>query len=106
LGKEIETGIRQTGTNIYLPRTPGEWYIIRISRKMQQHRKIDGTGFKGEGEFSLVFYKEMKQRWWKKAYVNCCYRKERNRIAWWRTGIWKMKGIRKGKMPPTLQTAR
>jgi hypothetical protein len=38
----------------------------------------------------------MKQRWRKEAYVKCCYTKERNGIAWWRIGIWKMRGIRKG----------
>jgi hypothetical protein len=37
----------------------------------------------------------MKQRWQEEACVNCLYRNDRTGIAWWRIGIWKMRGIRK-----------
>jgi hypothetical protein len=29
-------------------------------------------------------------------YMNCCSRKETAEIAWWRVGMWKLRGIRKG----------
>jgi hypothetical protein len=45
-------------------------------------------------KISLVFYKEMKLKCNKEEYVNCCCRKERIGIAWWRIGIWKLRGIK------------
>jgi hypothetical protein len=47
-------------------------------------------------KISLEFYKKIMQRWRKEAKVNCCYGNERIGIEWWRVGIWKMRGIRKG----------
>jgi hypothetical protein len=59
-------------------------------------------------KMSMAFYKEMKLRW-KEAYVNCCYRSKGTGTAWWRIGIWKMRGIRKGLKTgrcPLLPTGR
>jgi hypothetical protein len=46
----------------------------------------------------LVLFYEIKQRWRKEAYVNCFFRKKRSEIAWWRVGIWKTRGIKKGSV--------
>jgi hypothetical protein len=44
----------------------------------------------------LVFYQEMKQEWKREEYTDCCNRNERRGMAWWRLGIWKLRGSRKG----------
>jgi hypothetical protein len=38
----------------------------------------------------------MKLKFNKQEYLNCCSRKERAGIAWWRAGIWKLRAIRRG----------
>jgi hypothetical protein len=38
----------------------------------------------------------MKQEWAKVEYIVCCTRNERSGLAWFRTGIWKLRGMRKG----------
>jgi hypothetical protein len=38
----------------------------------------------------------MKLEWGKKIYIYKCTRKERMRIIWWKAGIWKLRGIRRG----------
>jgi hypothetical protein len=45
---------------------------------------------------SLIFYSEMKQEWASEEYIVCCTRNERSGLAWFRTGIWKLRGMRKG----------
>jgi hypothetical protein len=47
-------------------------------------------------KISLVFYQEMKQEWGREEYIDCCNRYERRCMAWWRLGIWKLRGSRKG----------
>jgi hypothetical protein len=47
-------------------------------------------------KISLVFYKEMKQEWGREEYIDCCNSNERRCMAWWRLGIWKLRGSRKG----------
>jgi hypothetical protein len=61
--------------------------INRINRIIKERCKgTEGSDLLSEvrERISLAFYNEMKQRWQKEAYVNCCYRKERIEIAWWR----------------------
>jgi hypothetical protein len=52
---------------------------------------------------SLIFYSEMKQEWAREEYTVCCTRNERNGLAWFKTGIWKLRGMRirfeKGRCP-------
>jgi hypothetical protein len=48
---------------------------------------------KSEGKISLVFYKEMKQRWWKETSLNCCYRKERTGTRRGEEGLEKRKAL-------------
>jgi hypothetical protein len=43
----------------------------------------------------LVFYQEMKQKWVREEHIDCCNRNERRGMAWWRLGIWKLRGSRK-----------
>jgi hypothetical protein len=38
----------------------------------------------------------MKQEWAREEYIVCCTRNERSRLAWFRTGVWKLGGMRKG----------
>jgi hypothetical protein len=38
----------------------------------------------------------MKQEWGRKEYIDCCNINERRCMAWWRFGIWKLRGSRKG----------
>jgi hypothetical protein len=45
---------------------------------------------------SLIFYSEMKQEWAREKYISCCRRIERSGLAWFKTGIWKLRGMRKG----------
>jgi hypothetical protein len=51
---------------------------------------------------SLIFYSEMKQEWAREEHTGCCTRKERSGLTWFKTGIWKlrgMKGSEKGRCP-------
>jgi hypothetical protein len=45
---------------------------------------------------SLIFYSEMKQEWAREKYISCCSRTKRSSLAWFKTGIWKLGGMRKG----------
>jgi hypothetical protein len=45
---------------------------------------------------SLMFYRDMKLLWDREDYVMCGSRNDRMGIAWFRAGIWKLRGIRKG----------
>jgi hypothetical protein len=38
----------------------------------------------------------MKQEWAREDYIVCCTRNERSGLAWFTTGIWKLRGMRKG----------
>jgi hypothetical protein len=38
----------------------------------------------------------MKLLWAREEYVTCCSRKDRSGIAWFRAGIWKLRGMSKG----------
>jgi hypothetical protein len=38
----------------------------------------------------------MKQEWAREEYILCCTRYERSGLAWFKTGIWKLRGMRKG----------
>jgi hypothetical protein len=44
----------------------------------------------------LIFYTEMKQEWAREKYIVCCTRNTRSGLAWFKTGIWKLRGMRKG----------
>jgi hypothetical protein len=44
-------------------------------------------------KISLVFYQEMKQECGTEEYIDCSNRTERRGLAWWRLGIWKLRGI-------------
>jgi hypothetical protein len=45
---------------------------------------------------SLIFYCEMKLEWAREEYTVCCTRNDRSGLAWFKTGIWKLRGMRKG----------
>jgi hypothetical protein len=45
---------------------------------------------------SLISYSEVKQEWARQEYIECCTRNERSGLAWFKTDIWKLRGIRKG----------
>jgi hypothetical protein len=45
---------------------------------------------------SLIFYSEMKQECAREQYISCCSSTERSGLAWFKTGIWKLRGMRKG----------
>jgi hypothetical protein len=47
------------------------------------------------GKISLVL-PEVKQEWGREEYIDCCNRNERRCMAWWRLGIWKLRGSWKG----------
>jgi hypothetical protein len=38
----------------------------------------------------------MKQEWTRKKYIIFCTRNERSGLAWFKTGIWKLRRMRKG----------
>jgi hypothetical protein len=44
---------------------------------------------------SLSAYWKMKE-WGRELYTFCCKLNDRNAIAWFRLGIWKLRGLRKG----------
>jgi hypothetical protein len=44
---------------------------------------------------SLIIYSEMKQEWAREEHIVCCTRNERSGLAWVKTGIWKLRGMRK-----------
>jgi hypothetical protein len=44
---------------------------------------------------SLIFYSEMKQERAREQYIVFCTRNERSGLAWFKTGIWKLRGMRK-----------
>jgi hypothetical protein len=44
---------------------------------------------------SLIFYNEMKQELAREEYTVCCTRNERSGLAWFKAGIWKLRGMRK-----------
>jgi hypothetical protein len=48
-----------------------------------------------EEKKSLIFYSEMKQEWAREEYIVCCTKNERSGLAWFKTGIWKLRGMRK-----------
>jgi hypothetical protein len=41
----------------------------------------------------------MKQEWATEEYTVCCTRNERSGLAWFKTGTWKLRGMRKGRRP-------
>jgi hypothetical protein len=43
----------------------------------------------------LIFYRDMKQEWAREEYIVYCTRNERSGLAWFKTGIWKLKSKRK-----------
>jgi hypothetical protein len=43
---------------------------------------------------SLIFYSEMKQEWAIEEYIVCCTRNEKSGLTWFKTGIWKLRGMR------------
>jgi hypothetical protein len=45
---------------------------------------------------SLIFYSEMKQEWAREEHICCCTRNEISGLAWFKTGIWKLRHMRKG----------
>jgi hypothetical protein len=45
---------------------------------------------------SLIFYSKTKQEWAREQYVSCCTRNVRSGLAWFKTCIWKLRGMRKG----------
>jgi hypothetical protein len=47
-------------------------------------------------KISLVVYQEMKQEWGREEFIDCCNRNDRRGMTWWRLGIWKLRGSRKG----------
>jgi hypothetical protein len=55
---------------------------------------------------SLVFYKEMKQKWVGEEYIEFCSRNERNGLAWMKAGVWKLRGIRRGLKKGTCPLCR
>jgi hypothetical protein len=38
----------------------------------------------------------MTQEWGREEFIDCCNSNERTGMAWWRLGIWKLRGSRKG----------
>jgi hypothetical protein len=44
----------------------------------------------------LIFYRDIKLLWDREDYVMCGLRDDTMRIAWFRAGIWNLRGIRKG----------
>jgi hypothetical protein len=43
---------------------------------------------------SLVFYNELNSSWEKKLYIEAKTLEARRGTGWWKTGIWRLKGIR------------
>jgi hypothetical protein len=48
---------------------------------------------------SLIFYCEMILEWGREEYTVYCTRSQRSGLAWFKTGIWKLRGVRKGCYP-------
>jgi hypothetical protein len=44
---------------------------------------------------SLIFYRDMKLLWDREDYVMCCSTIDIMGIAWFRAGIWKLRGVRR-----------
>jgi hypothetical protein len=45
-----------------------------------------------KGKRSLIFYCEIKLLWAREEYVTCCSSKVRSGIAWFKAGIWNLRG--------------
>jgi hypothetical protein len=46
--------------------------------------------------FYEYFVRILEYRWSKDECIECCTRKERNGIAWFKEGVWKSRGIVRG----------
>jgi hypothetical protein len=57
-------------------------------------------------KMSLVFYQGMKQKWCREECIELCSRNERNGLAWMKTGVWKLRGIRRGWEKGTCHLCR
>jgi hypothetical protein len=69
------------------------WNIIRERcNDIERQNIFSGVNVK----ISLIFYCEMKYEWGKESYIDKCTRKERKGIIWWKAGIWKLRGTRRG----------
>jgi hypothetical protein len=44
----------------------------------------------------LIISLNIKQEWAREQYISCCTRNERSGLAWFKTGVWKLRGMRKG----------
>jgi hypothetical protein len=47
-------------------------------------------------DMSFIFYSDMQLEVGCEEYTVCCIRNERSGLAWFKTGIWKMREMRKG----------
>jgi hypothetical protein len=47
-------------------------------------------------EKSLIFSCDMKSEWAREEYTVCCTRNEKSGLTWFKTGIWKLRGMREG----------
>jgi hypothetical protein len=64
---------------------------VNVLKKDAADRMFANTGEKR----SLICYCDMKFEWALEAYTVCCTRNERSGLAWFKTGIWKLRGMRK-----------
>jgi hypothetical protein len=65
-------------------------------RKMHYYRMTEFVHRYKKKKRSLIFYCKMKLEWGKEVHSVCCTRNERNGLAWLKTGIWKLRGMRRG----------
>jgi hypothetical protein len=71
--------------------------VSGICKKIERCNDIERQNrfSKIKDKSSLIFYSKIKQEWAREQYISCT-RNERSGLAWFKTGIWKLRGMRKG----------
>jgi hypothetical protein len=95
----------QLSKTVYISKTGYIWQDLRVNTVSGIFKKIKErcNDIEQQNLFanikvkrSLIFYSEIKQEWVREEYIVCCTRNERSGLAWFKTGIWKLRGTRKG----------
>jgi hypothetical protein len=84
---------------VYIWHSQQEWDTSRLRRIIREicndieRQKLSSIMSE---KMPSVFYQEMNQKWGRGQYIELCCRNERNRSAWMKAAVWKIRGIRRG----------
>jgi hypothetical protein len=98
LAKKLSEELNKMGLE-YIWVDPKENSVSRICKQIKERcsdTKRQNLFANIREKRSLIFYYNMKLEWARKEYTVCCTRNERSGLAWFKTGIWKLRWMRKG----------